>query len=180
MPFSYPREDVETARQIWGQIPLDTDIVVTHTPPLNHLDYTEENGLVGCEYFRQALWRVRPRLAVCGHVHESRGFVRVRWDASARAEDLGEEPGVSGELASGTAKLPPRGSKKQSLVDLMGRKMLRLDNDGSWENIGQHRKGRNETCIVNASIRATNFPHVGGRKFNAPIVVDIDLPLDDE
>jgi hypothetical protein len=34
---------------------------------------------------------------------------------------------------------------------------------------------RKETCIVNASILATNWPHKGGKKFNAPLVVDVNL-----
>lgn len=41
-------------------------------------------------------------------------------------------------------------------------------------------KGRNETCIVNACILANVFPYVGGKKFNAPIMVDLDLPPNDQ
>jgi hypothetical protein len=38
---------------------------------------------------------------------------------------------------------------------------------------------RKETCIINAAIMASNWPHKGngGKKFNKPIVVDIDLPV---
>lgn len=39
------------------------------------------------------------------------------------------------------------------------------------------RAGRRETCVVNAAIVATAWPHVDGRRFNKPIVVDIDLPV---
>ncbi|XMA08093.1 hypothetical protein WAI453_000884 [Rhynchosporium graminicola] len=39
------------------------------------------------------------------------------------------------------------------------------------------RLGRRETCIINAAIAASNYPHTEGRKFHKPIVVDIDLPI---
>ncbi|KAL8842347.1 MAG: hypothetical protein Q9176_002736 [Flavoplaca citrina] len=42
----------------------------------------------------------------------------------------------------------------------------------------QGRLGRRETCVVNAAIMATSWPHkaVNGSKYNKPIVVDLDLP----
>ena len=36
--------------------------------------------------------------------------------------------------------------------------------------------GCHETCIVNAAIMASGWPHPGGKKYNKPIVVEIDLP----
>jgi hypothetical protein len=35
--------------------------------------------------------------------------------------------------------------------------------------------GRRETCVINCAIAATNWPHRGGKKFNKPVVVDLDL-----
>lgn len=78
--FSYlPHE----AFSLWETIPLDTDVVLTHTPPKYHCDESRDRGAVGCEDLRQTLWRVRPRLAICGHVHEGRGVHRVRWDLTS-------------------------------------------------------------------------------------------------
>ena len=39
------------------------------------------------------------------------------------------------------------------------------------------RLGRKETCVVNAAITATSWPHdvADGKKYNQPVVVDIDL-----
>jgi hypothetical protein len=64
---------------------------------------------------------------------------------------------------------PGRNNKKISLVDLTakGRHPLHIDSA----------LGQKETCIVNAAIAASSYPHTGGRKFNKPIVVDIDLPV---
>ena len=41
------------------------------------------------------------------------------------------------------------------------------------------RIGRKETCIVNAAIMASSWPYKvnAGRKYNKPIVIDIDLPV---
>jgi hypothetical protein len=39
------------------------------------------------------------------------------------------------------------------------------------------RMGRQETCIVNAAIMASSWPRSEAKKFNKPIVVDIDLPV---
>lgn len=119
--FGYQPEE---AADLWNQIPLDADIVVTHTPPKYHCDESRSGEAAGCEQLRQALWRVRPRFAVCGHVHEGRGVERVRWDLTSPSMKYNEEhtrcwidPGL--------------GNKKQSLVDLSIRGGEPLDNDGN-------------------------------------------------
>lgn len=48
-----------------------------------------------------------------------------------------------------------------------------------WEALAG-RMGREETCIVNAAIMKSRYPHVGGKQFNKPIVVDLDLPVLEE
>jgi calcineurin-like phosphoesterase family protein len=75
--FGYPPE---TAAMVWDAIPLDADIVVTHIPAKYHLDESRAAGPVGCPQLREMLWRVRPKLFVCGHIHEGRGAQVVEWD----------------------------------------------------------------------------------------------------
>ena len=41
----------------------------------------------------------------------------------------------------------------------------------------QGRLGRRQTCVVNCAIMANSYPHVGGKRYNKPIVVDLDLPV---
>ena len=72
----------EQAENLWKEIPTSADVVITHTPPKYHCDEHSKRGSAGCEYLRQALWRVKPRLHVCGHIHEGRGAETVRWDVS--------------------------------------------------------------------------------------------------
>jgi predicted phosphodiesterase len=236
----------DEAAQLWDWIPLDTDIVVTHTPPKYHCDERRERRAVGCEGLRNALWRVRSRLAVCGHVHEGRGVERVRWDLSASNIKYKESNVTPWED-------PGRDNKKVSIVDLTTRGGNPLENDGSTGDSadgettmldvirqpipvsspltsvnlepcltsakpsaklgvskvtasllavptqtlpqatrGQGgippsqrcdlaalsgRMGRQETCIVNAAIMASSWPRSEAKKFNKPIVVDIDLPV---
>lgn len=229
--FIYEREG-NKACDLWDDMPLDADVVVTHTPPFNHCDVGASGAASGCESLRQALWRARPQLAVCGHVHQSRGCERIRWDLTCGDSAYGESENVHKAPPA-----PPPGSKKQYLVDLSGRKGPKLDHDGSSrvlhpqpdhllgrpleEETGDAaagslssqiqmchkadatpnapatqrqgrdsrerggrgdtealsgRLGRRETCVVNASIMANSWPHRGGKRFNAPIVVDLDLP----
>ena len=37
--------------------------------------------------------------------------------------------------------------------------------------------GALETCIINAAIIGTNWPHKAGKKTNKPVVVDMQLPV---
>lgn len=209
------------AGDIWSAIPLDTDIVITHTPPHMHCDEAPSTRrAMGCEDLRRTLWRVRPKLAICGHVHEGRGAERVRWDTMGASGAPYAELGVERWEDPGAGQ----GNQKLSLVDLTPRGGKKpLDNDGSpvrhgWpadrraqnrvstsvadsaptalpgfstRGIGGNpelsarcdtralccRMGRRETCVVNCAIAATNWPHTGGKRFNKPIVVDLDLPV---
>lgn len=58
----------------WNCIPADTDVLVTHTPPVGHGDYCVLNRHVGCvELLNVVQNRVRPRYHVFGHIHEGYG-----------------------------------------------------------------------------------------------------------
>ena len=254
----------------WNQIPLESDIVITHTPPKYHCDESKDWGTAGCEALRQTLWRVRPRLLICGHIHDARGVERVRWDLMAPHIKYKEECTISWTEASqgkkyasldlssdgchpldndgGTsqcatanvqepassllhesliprAKVPsniypksiPNGAEQcqisisdgtgaASIVSPTSRQATgttqlgaddgelgrpseivsatrgqggkplsgRCDMEALWR-----RSGRRETCVINAAIMASSWPHKGikGKKYNTPIVVDIDLPI---
>ncbi|MDO6521673.1 metallophosphoesterase [Shimia thalassica] len=49
------------------------DIVVTHSPPKGIADRTSTGLSVGSRAIRDALARLQPKLAVCGHVHDCWG-----------------------------------------------------------------------------------------------------------
>ncbi|KAI1099818.1 Metallo-dependent phosphatase [Jackrogersella minutella] len=122
--FQYSRSDDTAAGRLWERIPLNTDILITHGPARTHRDESRHREAMGCESLRRAMWRVRPRIALCGHVHEARGVERVRWDLSSkfvRYKELEniyqwEDPGI--------------GNEKNCLVDLTAKGGMPLDNDG--------------------------------------------------
>lgn len=205
----------EAAAALWEQIPIDADVVVTHTPPKNHCDGNASRASAGCESLRQNLWRVRPRLALCGHVHEGRGSERVSWDLTGSKR-------MYAEISTDHWVDPASESKRQCLLDLTsnGSAPVRNQSDGKlkpfshtsaqWKRkisfaeasppdpivaherqsgflpssccdfkVQESRLDRQETCVVNAAIMASSWPYKdkGGRKYNKPFVIDVDLPI---
>ncbi|EPE08040.1 phosphoric ester [Ophiostoma piceae UAMH 11346] len=66
---------------LWdAAVPEGTDIVVSHGPPVDHVD----DGGKGCSMLLRELWRSRPTLVVCGHIHGGRGQERLFYDAVQR------------------------------------------------------------------------------------------------
>lgn len=49
------------------------DIMILHSPPKGIADRTSSGQSVGSTAIRGAITRVQPRLALCGHIHDSRG-----------------------------------------------------------------------------------------------------------
>ena len=71
----------------WSEtVPLDTDVLITHTPPKHHADLPV--GL-GCEFLLQEVWHVQPILHVFGHVHAGRGREVAHWDEAQRVYERG-------------------------------------------------------------------------------------------
>ena len=118
--WAFGYDSTEQASRLWNQIPMDTDVVVTHAPPKHHCDENKDRRSAGCEILRQTLWRVRPRLSVCGHVHEGRGSERVLWDL--------HDPKVKYKESDTKYWIDPgHDNKKQSLIDLTSRGGTPLD-----------------------------------------------------
>lgn len=147
----------DAAEKLWSAVPSDTDVLITHTPPLGHLDASAHWTRGGCPALKQALGRVRPSLLVCGHCHEGRGGEVIRWSDGAE----GEHDCVT------EWRDPGLGNRKQSLFDLTG------------SRCGCALRGGRETAVVNASIMAKSHGR-GAKAFNKPIVVDINIPADGE
>ncbi|KAK0735425.1 Metallo-dependent phosphatase-like protein [Apiosordaria backusii] len=229
-----PRPQEPVAANLWSEIPLDTDILVTNTPPQGNRDAT-----LGCPYLKRRISKVRPRLHVCGHVHPGRGVERVRWElgnhgcyndeyieASVESWDdpnpdirsaklslvdftarggnralafcsttpsaRGASPGIQtdSQLSAPSVPCTPslEDSERQIEAGLAGSNgQRRIPSPGVVDDVqpptlrsqeaNSSRSGRRETCVVNCAIVATNWPHTGGRRYNKPIVVDLDLPV---
>ncbi len=74
-------------RQVWNEIPDDTDVLLTHGPPAGILDYVpfkekyEEGcthylpgGNRGCVDLRDRVLWIEPRYHLFGHIHEEYGY----------------------------------------------------------------------------------------------------------
>eukprot|EP00094_Tigriopus_californicus_P014346 TCALIF_13913-PA protein Name:"Similar to MPPED1 Metallophosphoesterase domain-containing protein 1 (Homo sapiens)" AED:0.11 eAED:0.11 QI:0/0.33/0.25/0.75/1/1/4/317/435 len=58
-------------RSKWDQIPDDTDVLITHGPPLGHLDRTDAGKHVGCEdLMKRVVTEIKPKFHIFGHIHE--------------------------------------------------------------------------------------------------------------
>ena len=64
-------------REIWSQIPDDTDVLVTHGPPFGKLDQVKGFGWapenVGSPLLLKRVEEVLPKYHVFGHIHEGHG-----------------------------------------------------------------------------------------------------------
>ncbi len=60
-------------RAKWDLIPEDTDVLITHGPPLGHGDRNTRGEEVGCADLLARIREVGPRYHVFGHIHEAYG-----------------------------------------------------------------------------------------------------------
>jgi Icc-related predicted phosphoesterase len=69
--FNLPRGAALRAK--WARIPGTTDILVTHGPPYGYGDTTDQGISAGCADLLSRIEHVRPKLHICGHIHEGAG-----------------------------------------------------------------------------------------------------------
>ena len=60
--------------QLWAEVPGETDVLITHTPPAGVLDVSSRGLELGCPYLSDALGTISPKLHCFGHVHASSGI----------------------------------------------------------------------------------------------------------
>ena len=61
----------------WRKIPTNTDILITHGPPFGFGDLCSNGLRAGCQdLLHEIRRRVKPKLHVCGHIHEGYGLER--------------------------------------------------------------------------------------------------------
>lgn len=72
--WAFNRERGPDIQRHWDMIPSDTDILVTHGPPLGRGDLCSSKNRAGCYSLLKTIKeRVRPKLHVFGHIHEGYG-----------------------------------------------------------------------------------------------------------
>lgn len=65
----------EELAQKWNLIPVDVDILITHSPPKYGLDRTIDQQFVGSKSLQEWIFIHQPKLHIFGHIHESFGIV---------------------------------------------------------------------------------------------------------
>lgn len=75
--WAFNRNRGSAIKKHWDLIPLNTDILITHGPPLNILDKTISGDFVGCEDLLTAVNRIKPKIHVFGHIHEDYGVLKT-------------------------------------------------------------------------------------------------------
>lgn len=72
--FNLPRG--QALKEKWDMIPHNTDILIVHGPPHGKLDYVPYDSVnVGCEELMKKIEEIKPKIVVCGHIHEGYGYV---------------------------------------------------------------------------------------------------------
>jgi predicted phosphohydrolase len=71
--WAFNRHRGEAIRKHWELIPAGTDILITHGPVHNILDTTLDGTHAGCADLREKVLAIRPKVFICGHIHEAAG-----------------------------------------------------------------------------------------------------------
>lgn len=67
----------EAIKKYWNKIPDDTDVLITHGPPIQILDQSaphKNSEHLGCADLLDAVLRIQPRVHVFGHIHGGYGY----------------------------------------------------------------------------------------------------------
>lgn len=78
--WAFNRNRGSDIRRHWDMIPDDTDVLITHGPPVGLLDKTQEGDTVGCRDLYEAVLKVKPYVHVFGHIHYSYGAAKLVHD----------------------------------------------------------------------------------------------------
>jgi Icc-related predicted phosphoesterase len=76
--WAFNRQRGKEIRQHWQLIPENTDILLTHGPPYDILDFTHKSVHSGCKDLLKRVKIVKPRIHAFGHIHEAYGVVRTQ------------------------------------------------------------------------------------------------------
>ncbi len=76
--WAFNRHRGAAIQKHWDLIPADTNILVTHGPAHKILDTTVSGHNAGCEDLLDTINTIRPKVHLCGHIHEAYGTIK-KW-----------------------------------------------------------------------------------------------------
>lgn len=90
MPFFFSEDLSGESLHKIDQIPADTDVLISHRPPLAILDRAHHTYF-GCPDLLQKVLDVRPRYHLFGHIHDAYGIEESKQTTFANAALVDEE-----------------------------------------------------------------------------------------
>jgi Icc-related predicted phosphoesterase len=72
--WAFNRHRGELIKRHWDLIPEDIDIVITHGPVFQTLDKTTKAQHTGCKDLFDRVHQIKPKVHICGHIHEAYGI----------------------------------------------------------------------------------------------------------
>ena len=92
--YEWPEEQADETLRRLAALDEPVDILLSHTPPVDSgLDLTAHGQSVGSRAVKRWLPRLRPKLFVCGHIHEAWGLRILEGIPCINAGGLGEPYG---------------------------------------------------------------------------------------
>lgn len=74
--FFMAERGIEIQNKYWSKIDRDTDILITHGPPMGILDKViDTNKALGCTDLLWTVKQLKPKIHIFGHIHSSHGTV---------------------------------------------------------------------------------------------------------
>lgn len=81
-------------------IPDNADVLITHGPPNGYLDVCQTPPIhVGSKALLEAMDRVKPKVTICGHIHEGRGLIDIGYGILCNVAILNENYKNAGRKA---------------------------------------------------------------------------------
>ncbi len=73
--WAFNRERGDEIKKHWDLVPVDTQVLITHTPPYGILDEINNGTHLGCEELNKILPVVEPDFHLFGHIHPASGIL---------------------------------------------------------------------------------------------------------
>ncbi len=89
--WAFNRHRGAAIKKHWDLIPHSTDILITHGPAYNILDATIDGHNAGCEDLLETIKVIKPKVHICGHIHEAYGTTKKSGITFINASVLNEK-----------------------------------------------------------------------------------------
>lgn len=80
--FNFPSDEKNYKRKaelVWGAIPDNTNVLITHGQPYGINDKTEEGDLTGCKFLKKRISKLKSlKYYIGGHIHEAYGVQSIK------------------------------------------------------------------------------------------------------